>query len=352
MLNMEDEMYNNLDENEMNNLAERLSLLKIDPVLFDKYEVKRGLRDVSGRGVLAGLTHIAEIKAYNIEDNEMIPCEGKLYYHGYDIEDIVRGFINDGRQGFEESTYLLLFGKLPAKEELAHFNKLLSQSRELPDSFTRDVIMHSPSKDIMNSLARSVLTLYSYDDKAEDITPANVLRQSLRLIAQFPRLAVYGYQAYSHYHGHNSLFIHRPLETLSTAENILYMLRPDHNFTELEARVLDIALVTHADHGGGNNSTFTTRVVTSSGTDTYSAVAAALGSLKGPKHGGANINCVRMFDDMKQVIKDPGDDAEIRQYLVDLLDRKAFDRAGLIYGIGHAVYSISDPRAKVFSYYA
>lgn len=319
----------------------------IDPELYQKYDVKRGLRDINGKGVLTGLTEIAEVRSYITIDNEMIPCEGKLFYRGLDIEEIVNGFVSEKRFGFEETTYLLLFGKLPNKEELKKFNLLLGHYRSLPTSFVRDIIMKAPSHDMMNTLARSVLTLYSYDDAADDISVPNVLRQCLQLIALFPQLSVYGYQAYTHYHDGQSLFIHAPEPSLSTAENILHLLRPDSNYTELEARILDIALVLHADHGGGNNSTFTTHVVSSSGTDTYSTIAASLGSLKGPKHGGANLKVIQMFDDMMVNIKDWSDDDEIRGYLSDLLNKKAFDKAGLIYGMGHAVYSISDPRARV-----
>ncbi len=320
----------------------------IDTELYSKYEVKRGLRDISGKGVLAGLTEIAEVRSYTVVDSEMVPCEGKLFYRGVDIEEIVKGFISEKRFGFEEVTYLLLFGQLPDEKQLTEFNNLLADYRTLPTSFVRDIIMKAPSPDMMNTLARSVLTLYSYDEKADDTSLPNVLRQCLQLIALFPLLSVYGYQAYSHYHDGQSLFIHPPVEELSTAENILHMLRPDSKYTELEAKILDIALVLHAEHGGGNNSTFTTHVVSSSGTDTYSAIAAALGSLKGPKHGGANIKVVKMFEDMKANIKDYSDEDEVREYLKKLLNKQAFDKAGLIYGMGHAVYSISDPRANIF----
>lgn len=321
---------------------------KIPQELYSKYDVKRGLRDISGKGVLTGLTEISEIRSYTIVDSDMVPCEGKLYYQGVDVEEIVDGFIKEDRFGYEEVVYLLLFGKLPTKQELDELIKLLGSYRELPVSFVRDIIMKAPSKDMMNTLARSVLTLYSYDQRADDTSPENVLRQCLQLIALFPLLSVYGYQAYSHYHDGNSLFIHSPKPELSTAENILHILRPDSKYTKLEAKILDIALVLHAEHGGGNNSTFTTHVVTSSGTDTYSVIAASLGSLKGPKHGGANIKVIKMFEDMKQQVKNWEDEEEVRQYLVDLLNKRAFDKAGLIYGMGHAVYSISDPRATVF----
>lgn len=337
-------------EPEIKQLAEKCrESLSINPELYSKYEVKRGLRDVSGQGVLTGLTEVSEIRSHIMVDRDMVPTEGKLYYHGVDVEEIVAGFIKEKRFGFEETVFLLLFGKLPNKEELDTLNGLLSQYRkELPTSFVRDIIMKAPSRDMMNTLARSVLTLYSYDDKADDTSVENVLRQCLQLIALFPLLSVYGYQAYSHYHDGNSLFIHQPVEGLSTAENILHILRADSKYSELEAKILDIALVLHAEHGGGNNSTFTTHVVTSSGTDTYSSVAASLGSLKGPKHGGANIKVMKMFEDMKAIVGDWNDEEEVRNYLVDILNKKAFDKKGLIYGMGHAVYSISDPRANIF----
>ncbi|MDO5422958.1 MAG: citrate/2-methylcitrate synthase [Eubacteriales bacterium] len=321
---------------------------QINQELYTKYEVKRGLRDINGKGVLAGLTDISEVRSCIVVDNEMIPCEGKLFYRGYDIEELIQGLLKDNRYGFEEITYLLLTGSLPTAAELSSFSELLGSYRSLPTSFVRDIIMKAPSRDMMNTLARSVLTLYSYDDRADDITIPNVLRQCLQLIALFPVLSVYGYQAYSHYHDGNSLFIHPPVPDLSTAESILYLLRPDSKYTELEARILDIALILHMEHGGGNNSTFTTHVVSSSGTDTYSSMAASLGSLKGPRHGGANIKVVRMFDDMKSVLTDWKDEDAIQAYLRDLLHKEAFDHAGLIYGMGHAVYSISDPRANIF----
>lgn len=332
---------------------ERLSELcvqngAINPELYSKYEVKRGLRDINGKGVLAGLTEISEIVSYYVEDNEMIPCEGKLFYRGYNINDIVSGFENTSTYGFEETTYLLLFGKFPDRKELDEFTALLADYRKLPTTFVRDIMMKSPSSDIMNSISRGVLTLFSYDDYPNDTSIPNVLRQSLELIALMPLLAVYGYQAKNYYLDGESFIIHQPVPEYSTAQNILHLLRPDSKFTELEAKVLDIALVLHAEHGGGNNSTFTTHVVTSSGTDTYSAIAAALSSLKGPKHGGANVKVTAMFDDMKQNIKDWSDEAEISDYLTRLLKKDAFDKSGLIYGMGHAVYSISDPRANIF----
>jgi citrate synthase len=320
----------------------------IDPSLYAKYDVKRGLRDISGKGVLTGLTEIGEVRAYVEEDGKTVPCEGKLFYRGIDIEQIVKGFIDEKRFGFEEVTYLLLFGELPNAEALRNFTTILAEYRTLPTSFVRDIIMKAPSQDMMNTLARSVLTLYSYDNRADDVSIPNVLRQSLQLIALFPLLSVYGYQAYRHYHDNQSLFIHAPRPELSTAENILHLLRPDSKYSELEARILDVALVLHAEHGGGNNSTFTTHVVSSSGTDTYSAVAASLGSLKGPKHGGANIKVIQMFEDMKATLHDWTDEKEVANYLRALLRKEAFDKAGLIYGMGHAVYSLSDPRANIF----
>lgn len=320
----------------------------IDSSLYDVYGVKRGLRDKNGKGVLTGLTNISLIQSYKEVDGKSVPCEGRLLYRGYDIHDLVDGFFNNGRYGFEEIAYLLLFGTLPNKESLEEFKNILAICRNLPKNFVRDVIMKAPSKDIMNSLTRSVLTLASYDEKVDDLSLNNVLRQCLNLISVFPMLAVYAYHAYNHYECGDSFYIHRPDEKLSTAENILRLLRPDKQYTQLEARVLDVALVLHMEHGGGNNSTFTTRVVTSSGSDTYSAIAAALSSLKGPKHGGANIKVVEMINDIKANIKDPRDENEVRNYLLKILNKEAFDRRGLIYGMGHAVYSISDPRAQIF----
>ena len=320
----------------------------IDPALYQKYDVKRGLRDINGQGVRAGLTNISNVSATAIVDGESVPARGKLYYRGIDVEQIVKGFSEENRFGFEETVYLLLFGELPTKEALRQFQQLLVEARPLPTTFTRDVIMKSPSDDMMNTLARSVLTLYSYDPNPNDLSIANVLKQCIRLIAQFPSLAVYGYQAFEYYKNDESLFLHHPNPELSTAENILYMLRPDSKYSDLEAKILDLALVLHAEHGGGNNSSFTVHVVSSSGTDTYSAIAAALGSLKGPKHGGANIKVVHMFDDMMQTLPDWTDEEAVKNYLRALLHKEAFDHAGLIYGMGHAVYSISDPRATVF----
>ena len=322
----------------------------IDPELFSKYEVKRGLRDVDGRGILVGLTKIGEVHSYIIDEGEIIPVPGRLSYRGINVADIAKGYLNDNRFGFEETTYLLLFGKLPNAQELAEFQDLLGKYRKLPENFVSDLILKAPSKDMMNSIARSVLALYSFDQNPEDTSIENVLKQSLSLIATFPAMAVYGYQAYVHYHKNESLFIHAPQPNLSTAQNILHMLRPDSKYTHLEASLLDLALILHAEHGGGNNSSFTTHLVTSSGTDTYSVIA--LGSLKGPKHGGANIKVVHMFEDMKANVKDWNNDEEIENYLMKLLNKEAFDKAGLIYGIGHAVYSVSDPRAILLKEYA
>ncbi len=321
---------------------------RIDQELYQTYGVKRGLRDQNGKGVLAGLTKISEIQSSREENGQSVPCEGRLWYRGYDINDLVNGVLRDQRFGFEETAYLLLFGDLPGTAQLDEFLRVLAASRTLPTNFVRDVVMKAPSADMMNTLSRSVLTLASYDAAASDLSVANVLRQCLMLIAVFPLLAVYGYQSYNHYERDESLYIHRPDETLSAAENLLRMLRPDKCYTALEARVLDLALVLHMEHGGGNNSSFTTHVVTSSGTDTYSAVAAALASLKGPKHGGANIKVVQMMADLKRTVADPTDEEAVGTYLRRLLARDAFDRKGLIYGMGHAVYSISDPRATLF----
>lgn len=323
----------------------------IDSELYTKYQVKRGLRDLDGKGVVTGLTEISTINAFKDEKGVSVPVEGQLFYRGINIEDIVSGFEADNRFGFEETVYLLLFGKLPTKDELSQFGKLLVHYRKLPVNFVRDVVMKAPNADIMNSLARSVLTLYSYDKNANDTSIPNVLRQCIQLIANFPVLSVYAYQAYRHYSAGKSLYIHHPDPKLSTAENILRLLRPDKSYTALEAKLLDIALVLHAEHGGGNNSTFTTHVVTSSGTDTYSSVAASLCSLKGPKHGGANIKVSAMFEDLKKNVKDWEDESEIRCYLEALLNKEAFDKSGLIYGMGHAVYSLSDPRASILKKY-
>ena len=321
---------------------------RIESKLYKEFDVKRGLRDLNGEGVLAGLTNISDIISKREVDGQLVPCDGELYYRGIKINDLVEGFIKDGRKGYEEVTYLLLFGELPDAKRLSDFKNLLAQGRTLRTNFTRDVIMKAPTHDMMNSLSRSVLTLASYDSRADDISLPNVLRQCLMLISVFPMLAVYSYHAYNHYECGNSMYIHYPSDSLSTASNFLRMLRPDMQYTPLEASVLDLALVLHMEHGGGNNSSFTTHVVTSSGTDTYSAIAAALGSLKGPKHGGANYKVVQMFDDLKRHVSDTTDEEAVADYLCRLLRREAFDGKGLIYGVGHAVYSVSDPRAQVF----
>ncbi|GAA6493554.1 citrate/2-methylcitrate synthase [Candidatus Bariatricus faecipullorum] len=320
---------------------------EIDKELYTKYEVKRGLRDLNGKGVLAGLTNISDVCAKKIVNGEEVPCEGNLYYRGYNIKDLVKGFLETKHYGFEEIAYLLLFGELPNAKELEQFHETLVERRTLPPTFVRDVIMKAPSRDMMNSLSRSILNLYSYDDKADDTSIPNVLRQCLNLISQFPMLMVYGYHAYNYRMGED-LYIYAPRPELSTAENILLMLREDRKYTKFEARILDMALVLHMDHGGGNNSTFTTHVVTSSGTDTYSTMAAAMASLKGPKHGGANIKVTQMFADMKEKVDDWEDDDKIRDYLEGLLEKRNFDKKGLIYGMGHAIYSVSDPRADIF----
>ncbi|MBQ1452683.1 MAG: citrate/2-methylcitrate synthase [Ruminococcus sp.] len=319
----------------------------IDSGLFSKYNVKRGLRDIDGKGVLTGLTDISTIKQNELIDGKLVPCDGELYYRGYNVRDIIKGIRTDNRFGFEEVVYLPLFGEMPTKYELKNFKSLLVQYRTLPQHFVRDVILKAPSEDMMNSIARSVLTLFCYDKNPNDTSLNNVLRQSIQLISVFPMLTVYGYHAYNHYLRDKSLYIHLPEPSMSTAEVILSLLRPDRQYTDLEAKVLDMALILHMEHGGGNNSTFTTHVVTSSGTDTYSAIAAALSSLKGPKHGGANVKVYEMFEDLKENITDWEDDEQIEHYLEMLLDKQAFDRKGLIYGMGHAVYTISDPRQRI-----
>lgn len=332
-------------------LLENMNKGTIDPSLYVEYDVKRGLRDSNGKGVLTGLTEISDVVSYDIIDGKKIPCDGRLYYHNYNIIDLINGFENR-RHAFEETTYLLLFGSLPNEEQLARFIQLISDNQTLSMNFTRDVIMKAPSSNIMNALQKSILTLYSYDNNPEDISSQNVLRQSIQLIAKMPLISVYAYCSYRHYKQHESLMIRNPLENYSTAENILYMLRENGEFTELEAKVLDIALVIHAEHGGGNNSTFTTHVVTSSGTDTYSAVAAAIASLKGFRHGGANLKVKHMFEDIKANISDWNDENAIRGYMKKITHKEAFDKTGLIYGIGHAVYTKSDPREVILKEYA
>ncbi|MBQ3933337.1 MAG: citrate/2-methylcitrate synthase [Lachnospiraceae bacterium] len=315
--------------------------------LFAKFNVNRGLRDVNGRGVLTGLTNISEIISFKEENGQRIPIDGQLKYRGINVNDLIKKYSKD-RFAYENLTYLLLFGKLPDEKEIEDFKEALKISRKLPTNFTRDVIMKAPTKDIMNSMTRSILTLSSYDPTTMDTSIANVIRQSIMLIAVFPMLAIYGYHAYNHYENMESMYIHRPDQSMSTAENILMMLRPDKQFTETEAQVLDAALMLHMEHGGGNNSTFTTRVVTSSGSDTYATIAAAMSSLKGPKHGGANIKVMRMMQDIKEHINDVYDDDEVKAYLTKIVKKEAFDHKGLIYGMGHAVYSVSDPRERNF----
>ena len=317
---------------------------QVDSALYAKYDVKRGLRDVNGKGVLAGLTQIGDVQAHPEGD---ATGPGHLIYRGMDVEDLVAGFLPEGRPGFEETCYLLLSGELPNRAELADFRGLLGSYRILPDDFVHDSLLKLSSRDMMNAMAQSILALYVFDDRADDVSIPNVLRQCLKLVATFPLLAAYSYQAYVYYYGKGSLVIHAPRPELSTAENFLHMLRNDSRYTPLEAQLLDLALVLHAEHGGGNNSSFTTHVVSSSLTDTYSAIAAAMGSLKGPRHGGANLKVVQMFEDLKREVQDWANEKQIADYLQRLLKKDAFDRAGLIYGIGHAVYSVSDPRTII-----
>lgn len=318
--------------------------------MYKKYSVNRGLRDINGKGILTGLTNISKITSMKNVDGVNVPVEGELWYRGYKVNSLIDE-IKPGEFGFEKVAYLLLFGKKPTDKEYAEFTKIISENRTLPTNFTRDVIMKAPSKDIMNSMTRSILTLASYDENISSMALEDSIRQCLLLIAQFPMLAIYGYHAYNHIENYDSMFIHRPDPNLSTAENILRMLRPDKKYTPIEAHILDIALILHMEHGGGNNSTFTTRVVTSAGTDTYSAIAAAMSSLKGPKHGGANIKVMEMMKNIKENISDTTDRDEIREYLSKMLAGEVFDNKGLIYGLGHAVYSLSDPREIIFKEY-
>ena len=331
--------------------AEMIRNQRIDPNLYVEYDVKRGLRDSAGKGVLTGLTEISDVVGYELINGRRIPAEGKLYYQGIDVNDIIGG-LQGRRFGFEEVTYLLLFGKLPDRERLKNFVSLLGNMEELNGRFLRDVVMKASNANIMNAMQRCVLTLYTYDPESENISPGNVLRQSLELICKLPLIAVYSYHSYCHFRKSEALFIRNPEQGLSMAENILQMLRPDGKYTELEAKVLDVALVLHAEHGGGNNSTFTTHVVTSSGTDTYSSTAASIGSLKGPRHGGANLKVQNMFNDIKANVKDWTNEAEVSAYLDRILNKQAFDRTGLIYGMGHAVYTLSDPREVILKEYA
>jgi citrate synthase len=346
-------MHSDLREEQINRLVELSQISgRIDKRLYAEYDVKQGLRDSSGKGVLTGLTEISDVIGRETnEKGRLMPIDGRLYYQGYNVQDLVKGFTNR-RFGFEEVVYLLLFGRLPNNQELDEFVELLTSFRELPEEFTRDVIMRAPSVNMMNSLQKCVLTLYSYDDRPEDISIPNVLRQSLSMIAKFPLISVYSYHTFRHYHKGHNLYIRNSKPELSLAENLLQMLHKDGKFTELEAKVLDVALVLHADHGGGNNSTFTTHVVTSTGTDTYSAVASSLGSLKGFRHGGANLKVQDMFEDIKAHVPNWKDEDAIKDYLQKILNKEAFDKAGLIYGIGHAVYTLSDPRAVILKEYA
>lgn len=332
--------------------AEKQELCKkndyISDELFKQYGVNRGLRDVNGKGVLTGLTSISKMVSFTKDENgNEIPCDGELWYRGYNVKDLV-SMCGDGCFGFEKTAYLLMFGEMPSEEETERFNRILGKCRSLPTNFTRDVIMKAPSKDIMNSMTRSILTLASYDSTALSGTLEDSLYQCIMLTAEFPMLAVYAYHAYNHYENGESMYIHRPDSELSTAENLLMMLRPDRQYSALEAKVLDVALMLHMEHGGGNNSTFTTRVVTSSGSDTYSTIAAAMSSLKGPKHGGANMKVMEMMENIRENVKDPKDYEEVYEYLGKILAGEAFDRKGLIYGMGHAVYSLSDPRERIF----
>lgn len=332
--------------------ADSAAKSRIEPVLYERYSVKRGLRNEDGTGVLVGLTEIGEVFSYIMDDNDRIPVEGRLFYRGLSINDLVSGFFDDKRYGFEETVYLLLFGELPDESQLRLFSELLSSYRQLPDGFIEDMILKAPSPDIMNKLARTVLALYPYDPDPENLSVENVLRQCIQLISRFPALISYGFMAKRHYVDKQSLYLHAPEPGLNTAQNILHMIRPDGQFTELEARILDLALVLHAEHGGGNNSTFVTHAVASSGSDTYSVIAAAIGSLKGPQHGGASSKAYAMMKDLADQVKNWRNEMEIAAYLTRILQKEAFDRTGLIYGIGHAVYTLSDPRTKLLRDYA
>lgn len=347
-------MLNDLEKKKIiHGMAENsASKARIDPTLYEKYSVKRGLRNDDGTGVLVGLTEVGDVHSYIMEEGDRIPVEGRLFYRGMSVEDIVAGFYDKKRYGFEETTYLLLFGELPTAEQLAELESVLAASRDLPPNFTEDMILKAPSPDIMNKLARSVLASYSYDKNPDAIDIENVMRQSLELIARFPVMVAYGYMAKRHYVDKESLFLHAPRPDYNTAQNLLYMIRQDGQFTELEARILDLALVLHAEHGGGNNSTFVTHAVTSSGSDTYSTIAAAIGSLKGPQHGGASGKAYTMMQDLAANVKNWRSEAEITDYLTRILKKEAYDRSGLIYGIGHAVYTLSDPRTKLLRDYA
>lgn len=325
---------------------------KIDSSFYERFNVKRGLRNSDGTGVLVGLTEVGEVMSYIVDDAERIPVEGRLFYQGIEISDIVSGFYQNKRFGFEETAYLLLFGELPTAEQQSEFEALLSACRDLPDNFTEDMILKAPSPDIMNKLARSVLALYSYDADPDSLDITNVLRQCIELIARFPVMIAHAYMARRHYVEKESLFLHSPKPEYNTAQNILHMIRADGQFSELEARILDLALVLHAEHGGGNNSSFVTHCVSSSGSDTYSVIAAAIGSLKGPQHGGASNKAYAMMQELASSVKNWRNEMEICDYLTKILNKEAYDRSGLIYGIGHAVYTVSDPRTKLLRDYA
>lgn len=341
-----------LRKDDLNTIEKYAGLAKecdqVDKELFAQFGVKRGLRDINGKGVVTGITNISRVESTEEVDGKMVPCAGKLYFRGYNVKDLAAGLKESNRFGFEEVAYLLLFGALPTTDQLKEFESVLASCRHLPTNFVRDVILKAPSRDVMNSVTRSVLTLASYDKDMSDTSVENVLRQCIELIATLPMLAVYGYHAFNHYKRNKSLYIHRPSPKLSTSENFLRMLRPNMHYTKLEAKVLDLLLILHMEHGGGNNSTFTTRVVTSSGSDTYSTIAAALSSLKGPKHGGANIKVVQMFKDIKKNCGDEKDPEQVKEYLRKIIKKETFDKKGLIYGMGHAIYSVSDPRAEIF----
>ena len=325
---------------------------QIDPAYYERYNVKRGLRNADGTGVMAGVTQIGNVMGYYLQDGERVPAPGKLVYRGIDVEELVDGFVGEDRFGFEETAYLLLFGQLPTREQLATFQQQLTDNHTLPHMFTEDMIIKAPSPDVMNKLARSVLALYSYDDNPDDMSLPNQLRQAIQLIARVPVIVAHAFAVKRHYYDDESLYLHRPQPGLSVAENFLYSVRHDNQFTQQEARLLDLCLVLHAEHGGGNNSAFACRVLSSSGTDIYSAIAAAIGSLKGPRHGGANKKVMEMFGYIEQGVSDWSDDDEIRAYLTKLLRREAGDRSGLIYGMGHAIYTISDPRAVLLKRFA
>ena len=342
-----------MDDNLLAELANKVKKKAvIEPYMYEKYNVKRGLRNEDGTGVVVGLTEVGEVTSYFIDDGDRIPIEGRLFYQGIEIKDLVRGFYDEKRYGFEETSYLLLFGELPSKTQLEEFSDVLAKRRKLPYNFTEDMILKAPSADVMNKLARSVLALYSYDSDPDGVDIPNVLSQCIYLIAQFPLLLAYAFMAKRHYVDQESLFIHQAVPHYNTAQNILHMIRPDGEFTELEARILDLILVLHAEHGGGNNSSFVTHAVSSTGSDTYSVIAAAIGSLKGPQHGGASNKAYSMMQDMKENVKNWRDENDIKTYLAKLLTKEAFDKSGLIYGIGHAVYTISDPRSKLLRDYA